>query len=85
MTKIIFGFNVVNPIDIVSYIDCPILFIHEEYDEFIPAEDVRRLFRASPSPVNELWEISGVEHSQAYRSSPDVFITKVTNFFKTNA
>lgn len=80
MTKIIFGFNVVNPIDVVSYVDCPILFIHEEYDEFIPTEDMLRLFRASTNPVNELWDISGVTHSQAYWNSPDVFIGRITDF-----
>ncbi len=85
MTKIIFGFDLVDPVDAISYVDCPILFIHEEYDDLVPVEDVRRLFRASTNPVNELWEISGVEHSQVYRSISDVFIAQVTNFINSNA
>ena len=82
-TRVMYGYEVVNPIDVVSDVSCPILFVHEEYDEFIPVEDMFMLFEASNNPANELWEIKNIEHSQAYRSSPAEFINKVTNFLNS--
>lgn len=79
-TRLMYGYEVVNPIDVVSDVSCPIFFVHEEYDEFIPIEDMRLLFATSNNPVNELWEIKNIEHSQAYRSSPVEFINKVTEY-----
>ena len=83
MTKVFYSYQVVNPVDVVDDVACPILFVHEEYDEFIPIEDMRMLFEASNNPANELWEVEDIEHSQVYRSSPAEFITKVTSFLNS--
>ncbi|GAJ20464.1 unnamed protein product, partial [marine sediment metagenome] len=40
MAKIIYGYEKVEPVDIVADISCPILFIHGEADDWIPVEDV---------------------------------------------
>ena len=83
MTRVFHSYEVVNPVEVVADITCPILFVHEEYDEFIPIEDMRMLFEASNNSANELWEIKNVEHSQAYRNSPAEFINRVTNFLNS--
>ena len=80
MTRICYGYNVVNPIDVVADISCPVLFIHEEHDEFTTLEETRRLFESSRNPANELWEISGADHSQSYRKQPEEYVERVDGF-----
>jgi len=79
-THWMYGFNVVNPIDVVFKINCPILFIHEENDEFITLDEVQRLFLASTNPANRIWEVSSANHSQGYKVHPQEYIEKVDTF-----
>ena len=83
MTNIIYGYDLVNPVDVVADVTCPILFIHEEHDELISWEEMHRLFRVSGNPANELWEVSDAEHSQSYKTHPAAYIEKVDNFLST--
>lgn len=80
MTAMLYNYNMVNPIDVVGDVDCPVLFIHEENDIYIRQEEVRRLYEASDNPANEFWEISGVEHSQSYRNFPGEYIDRLDIF-----
>ena len=82
-TKLMYGYEVVNPIDVISGVSCPILFIHEEHDEFIPIEDMRLLFEASSNPASQLWEVGNIEHSQVYRDAPTEFIDRTSGFLET--
>ncbi len=75
-----YDYHVVNPIDVVPFIKCPILFIHEENDEFITLEEVERLFQVSNNPANRIWEVASANHSQSYKSYPLEFIEKVDYF-----
>jgi fermentation-respiration switch protein FrsA (DUF1100 family) len=79
--KIIYSYEALNPIDVVSEVTCPIFFIHEENDELVSLEDNSQLFRASDNPANVLWEVSGVEHGQAYKTYPSQYIERVDEFF----
>ena len=82
MSRLIYGFELVNPIDVVGDIYCPILFIHEEHDAFVSTEETYELYRASTNPQNEIWEIADTEHSQGFLSGPEEFIEKVTGFLE---
>jgi len=81
MAKLLYGYKMVNPVDVVAATACPILFIHEECDNTIPVEDARRLLKASGGAENELWIVPNAEHSQGYRTLPLSYVEKVSNFF----
>ncbi len=84
MAKIIYGYELVNPVDVVADVAGPILFIHEEHDKSISLEETHQLFAKPGNPSNELWQVSHAEHSQAYRTDPSTYIEKVSSFFATN-
>lgn len=81
MAKLIYGYRMVDPVDVVGDIACPILFIHEENDNTIFIEDARWLLQASGDDGNELWIIPNAEHSQGYRAACWSYVEKVANFF----
>ena len=82
MSGLIYDYELVNPVDAVDDITCPILFIHEEYDEFITAEDNHELYRTSDNPEDEIWEVIGSEHSHGFLTGPEEYIEKVTGFLE---
>ncbi|UCE98380.1 MAG: alpha/beta hydrolase [Dehalococcoidia bacterium] len=82
-TRVLYDYQVVNPIDVVSGVSCPIFFIHEEHDEFIQLEDMRRLFEKSSHPENQFWEVDNTEHSQSYKKDPTEFTARITSFLET--
>lgn len=83
MTKILYGYDVINPVEVIADVACPILFVHEEHDELISHEEMLQLFMASNNPANEFWEVTGAEHSKSYRTNPTEYIDKVSNFLST--
>jgi pimeloyl-ACP methyl ester carboxylesterase len=80
MTQLLYDYDVVNPIDVVADIECPVLFIHEENDIYIRQEEVRQLYEASGNPANEFWEVKGAEHSRPYRNFPEEYIDRLDKF-----
>jgi alpha-beta hydrolase superfamily lysophospholipase len=80
MTRLIYHYHEVNPIEVVGDITCPVLFIREEQDEFITWEETLRLYEVSGNPADETWEVKGARHSQAYCSDPVRFVEKVDGF-----
>ncbi len=74
----------INPVDVIASVACPIFFIQEEHDNAIPAEDARRLLQASSGTENELWIVPNAEHSQGYRTMPSEYVEKISNFFISN-
>lgn len=80
MTRLIYGYQMVNPIDVVGDIACPVLFIHEENDIYIYQGEMERLYAASTNPASEFWEVPGTLHSQAFREHPEEFINRVDGF-----
>jgi fermentation-respiration switch protein FrsA (DUF1100 family) len=84
MVKIMYGvdFTDIKPVEHLADIaPRPILFIHGEDDGMMNAEHARRLQQASANPDNELWIVSGAEHTRAYKTSPEEYMEKVTGFF----
>jgi pimeloyl-ACP methyl ester carboxylesterase len=82
-THWLYGFTMVNPIDVIPRVNCPILFVHEQYDEFTSSEETRRLLRAADNPADEIWEASATEHSQAFRTHPIDFVNKIDEFISS--
>lgn len=84
MVKLLYSYKMINPIDVIATVTCPVLFIHEERDNTIPVQDTYSLFKASANPVNEFWAVPNAEHSQGYRMFPNMYVEKISNFFKRN-
>jgi pimeloyl-ACP methyl ester carboxylesterase len=80
MAKTVYGYELVNPVDVIPKIDCPILFIHEEKDRFVPSEEVYRLFTLSVNPNSQFWEVVNANHSQAYKINSLAFVKRVSGF-----
>jgi fermentation-respiration switch protein FrsA (DUF1100 family) len=80
-SETIYDYELVNPIDVVANIKCPILFIHEEYDEVVSLEDNYRMLQASGNPANEVWQVQGAKHSEGYTRNPSEYIEKINTFF----
>ncbi len=83
--RIIYGYEVIHPIDVVGDVRCKIFFIHEEYDEFTTIEETYRLLEASVNPANEVWEVPSTNHSQVYITHPLEFIERVDDFLSENS
>jgi dienelactone hydrolase len=81
-THWLYGFTMVNPIDVIHNVSCPILFVHEQYDEFTSSEETQRLLRAAGNPADEILEVTGAKHSQAFRTQPVDFVNKIDEFIK---
>ena len=82
LARAIYGYEIVDPIDVISGVTCPIFFIHEERDDYVSWEDTCELFQAAANPANELWEVSVAEHSQAYKTHPAEYVAKIDYFLK---
>jgi pimeloyl-ACP methyl ester carboxylesterase len=83
-THWLYDYHVVNAIDVIPAVKCPVLFIHEENDEFTTREETLRLLRASSNPSNEFWEASSANHSQGFMTHPQEYI-EIVNGFLSNA
>jgi pimeloyl-ACP methyl ester carboxylesterase len=81
--KTLYDFKLVNPIDVVAKVKCPIIFIHEEYDDLVSLEDDYQLLQASVNPANELWQITGAKHSEGYTTNPTEYVDKINTFLNT--
>jgi pimeloyl-ACP methyl ester carboxylesterase len=80
MTRAFYGYRVVDPINVVRDVACPILFVREEFDEFITWGETLRLYEASANPADEVWEVEGALHSQSWRTDPGAFIKRADEF-----
>jgi dienelactone hydrolase len=80
-TRIMYGFVQTDPVDVIPNIASPIFFIHEQNDNIVSWEDTTRLFRAAATQGSEIWDISSVEHSQAYQRYPTQYVERLDSFF----
>jgi len=72
----------VRPIEAVKQLgEKPVLLIHAQADEKIPAQNSEQLKDASVSPSTELWLGPGTEHVGTYQAVPEEYLTRVTQFF----
>jgi fermentation-respiration switch protein FrsA (DUF1100 family) len=83
MIKILYGvdFAAIRPVAVVPEISPrPILFIHGSDDTTIPVSHASRLFEAAQNPQDELWIVTGAEHTRVYKLHPADYMQKVTDF-----
>jgi fermentation-respiration switch protein FrsA (DUF1100 family) len=82
MSRVIYGYRRVNPIDRVADVTCPILLIQGEKDDLIPPEDAYKLLKVSGNPSDELWLVPDTGHTETYCLNPIGYIDKVTSFLQ---
>ena len=82
MSRTIYGYRKVNPLDRIADVTCPILLIQGEKDDLIPAEDAHRLLKASGNPSDELWLVPDAGHTETYCLDPAGYIDRVISFFQ---
>jgi fermentation-respiration switch protein FrsA (DUF1100 family) len=80
MSRIMYGYRKVNPIDRIADVACPILFIQGEKDDLVPVEDAYKLFAASGKPSDEIWIVPDAEHTETYCIDPIGYIERVASF-----
>jgi uncharacterized protein len=80
MTRIMYGYCKIDAIDVISKVECPVLFIQEETDAFTKMEETMRLYNATNNPAKEIWEASGAGHSQAFSIDPKEYVDAIDNF-----
>ena len=81
MARLMYGYELRNPADMVKDVSCPILFIQGDSDDLAYVEDANKLFEASGNPSDEIWILPNVGHTQAYNTNPVAYIDRVTTFF----
>lgn len=81
-THLFYDFHPVDPIDVMPDVDYPVLFIHEENDEFVTMEETGLMYRASTNPASEIWEAADAKHSEGFRVHPQQYIDKVDGFLQ---
>lgn len=70
------------PVRMVSAVSpTPILFVHGELDEGIPAEDALALYQAAAGP-NELWIARHSGHAAAWDREEEEYKARVSAFFR---
>ena len=84
MHKLIYGIDLSKaaPIDVVSELEPPLLFIHSESDATIPSEHSRRLWRAAGQAAETLWLVNGPDHNRIFESDPDRYVERVVGFLE---
>ena len=75
-------FNKVRPAEVVEQVDQPIFFIHGQDDPVISAEESVELHNISDNPEDRIWIVPNAEHVNIYRRMPDVYVDRVSKFFK---
>lgn len=68
------------PIDYVSKINVPTLFIHGDADKLVPYEMMQKLLDASTASVKESWTVEGAGHADAKTQNPKKYFERVFEF-----
>ena len=82
IAKLVYGVDVADasPLEVVSGIEPPILFIHCLNDAIIHYEHSRRLWKASGQDRETLWLESGCKHNRAFENDNDRYYERVLGF-----
>jgi len=80
MSMVMYGYRKMNPIDRVSAVACPILFIQGGKDDLIPVSDAHRLIKASGNPADELLLVPDAGHTLSYLTDPAAYMERVASF-----
>jgi pimeloyl-ACP methyl ester carboxylesterase len=80
---VFYGYQPVNPIDVIDQVRCPILFIHEEDDDLVSTLDNLELENKSDHTASTLWQVENTAHSQAYQTHPVEYVNRLDSFFQS--
>jgi len=83
LTKI-YGINL-KKYDAVKQVEkakVPMLFIHGTKDEFVPYENLQKLYEAHPGPYKEKHEFVGAEHAMSYPTYEEEYKKVLGDFLK---
>ena len=82
ISRVLYGIDVgaVVPEKAAGTLGYPILVIHGEADERVPAEQSVRIYASAPVG-SELWLSPGSEHADAVIDAPDEYVERVDAYF----
>lgn len=80
-SRLFFGYEPINPIDVIDKVDCPIFFIHEQKDTLVSSADYVKLTNAAGYPENVVWEVNNSDHACAYQNYGNQYVARVSAFF----
>ena len=90
MARLLFGVAIseVSPAKSLALSESPVLIIHGDKDNVVPAAHAKLLAKAAGSDPREidesadrLWIVSGAGHLEAYRIAQDEYVNRVSAFF----
>ncbi len=73
----------ISPLEAVQKIHKPVLFIHSESDDYIPAAMTKELYEAKPGP-KELFIAAKGAHAQSYNENPEEYEAAVRKFLASH-
>jgi pimeloyl-ACP methyl ester carboxylesterase len=83
IARTFYGFDLgdLQPVRAVTRLNYPILLIHGEADERIPARQ-SELILARAHPESELWLVGGAGHVDAFSVQPDAYISLLVSYLE---
>lgn len=79
-----FGIRQVSPVDSVQRIDAPVLFIHGENDNYVPAHMAEKLFSAKTKGSRGKYMVPGASHADSYAVNPSKYERVVFEFIENH-
>ena len=73
-------FHEASSVEQLRHSTLPMLFIHGDADDFVPAEMARTNFDAKTQGYKELWMAEGSPHAMSWRDHPKEYASKVKEF-----
>lgn len=73
-------FENASPLPVMTKIESPVLLVHGENDDYVPAFMSRDLFEAKTTGLRQLYIAPGAGHAQAFSSNPEGYDRQVSDF-----
>jgi len=73
---------IISPIKLLDQISTPILFIHGDSDNFVPAFMVQAMYERKKE-IKSLYLSKGSEHATAFNDNPEEYRRQVSIFIST--
>ncbi len=81
---VFYGYQPVNPVDVIDKVHCPIFFIHEEDDDLVSTLDnVELENKTDDHSASIFWQVEDTAHSQAYQTHPVEYVKRLDSFFQS--
>jgi len=73
--------NALNPIQSIEKVQVPVLFVHSQVDDIVPASHTLNLSAASLDPRMRVWIVDDhIGHGTAYLDQPDAYLRRCLQF-----